>query len=254
MIKYYTEDQTDNLIYVQTPKVLIYGSKYKDMMPQAKMLYMVLMDKIKLSMANGWKDKKGRHFVIMSIEYASEMLGFSASTIRRCKGELRKYELIEEKRMGLNQPNRIYVGRLSYTDEDLYKLDSSRSVQSEHSRMLNENTHECPIRAPYNNKNINNELNNNELKDLVNKRDEIVNNLWKQFSRKGMKKELFFRVLSQIELQEKDGTQIEDFERYFARALHTAMNKSNYKRGLKEPPRINIPGLPDYDWLNDDSE
>lgn len=93
---------------------------------------------------------------------------------------------------------------------------------------------------------------NKEL--LVNKRDEIVNKLWKDFSLKGMNKELFFRVLTQIKSQEAEGNRIEDFEQYFAAALHTALNRADVKRGLKEPPRITMPGLPDYDWLNADLE
>ncbi|TGA99026.1 hypothetical protein E4665_06825 [Sporolactobacillus shoreae] len=93
---------------------------------------------------------------------------------------------------------------------------------------------------------------NKEL--LVNKRDEIVNKLWKHFSFEGMNKELFFRVLTQIESQEAEGNRIDDFERYFSAALHTALNRADIKRGLKEPPRITMPGLPDYDWLNADLE
>ncbi|PEX92589.1 replication initiator protein A [Bacillus cereus] len=195
MIKYYTEQQVDNLIYVQTPKVLLYGTDYKEMMPQAKLLYIALLDKLKLSMMKNWKDDGGRYYIIMSIEYGAEMLGLSHSTFRRCKGELRKYNLIEEKRMGLNQPNRIYVGRLTYTEIDLYNIDETRNVQDEHSGMLNtgnqelrnaqdehsellnESTHECQLRATNNNKSIKNEYKNNEYKNIVNNNaDAQVNN------------------------------------------------------------------------------
>ncbi|PEO97634.1 hypothetical protein CN577_30970 [Bacillus toyonensis] len=185
-IRYYTEQQIDNLIYVQTPKVLLYGSEYKDMMPQAKLLYIALLDKLKLSMMKGWNDTEGKYYVIMSIEYGAEMLGFSHSTLRRCKAELKKHNLIEEKRVGLNQPNRIYVGRLLFTEDDLYEIDDSRSVQSEQSGMLdtrtqdsrnvqyehsevsNVSTHECQLRATYNNKSNNNKINNNENINIVN--------------------------------------------------------------------------------------
>lgn len=187
-IRYYTEQQIDNLIYVQTPKVLLYGSEYKDMMPQAKLLYIALLDKLKLSMMKGWNDSEGKYYVIMSIEYGAEMLGFSHSTLRRCKVELKKHNLIEEKRVGLNQPNRIYVGRLSFTDDDLYKMDESRTVQDEqsgmsntspqdsrnvqyeHSEVSNVSTHECQLRAIYNNKSNNNKINNNENINIVNNR------------------------------------------------------------------------------------
>ncbi|MED0874713.1 replication initiator protein A [Bacillus mobilis] len=194
-IKYYTEQQIDNLIYVQTPKVLLYGSEYKDMMPQAKLLYIALLDKLKMSMMKGWHDSEGKYYVIMSIEYGAEMLGFSHSTLRRCKTELKKHRLIEEKRVGLNQPNRIYVGRLLFTEDDLYEIDDSRSAQSdqsemadartqdsrnvqyEHSEVSNVSTHECQLRATYNNKSNNNKINNNENINIVNNNaDAQVNN------------------------------------------------------------------------------
>lgn len=186
-IKYYTEQQIDNLIYVQTPKVLLYGSEYKEMMPQAKLLYIALLDKLKLSMTKGWHDFEGKYYVIMSIEYGAEMLGFSHSTLRRCKAELKKHNLIEEKRIGLNQPNRIYVGRLLHTADDLYEMDDSRSVQYEqsgmldtstqdsrnvqyeHSELSNVSTHECQLRATYNNKSNNNKninIVNNSIPDM----------------------------------------------------------------------------------------
>ncbi|WP_180235584.1 replication initiator protein A [Bacillus wiedmannii] len=176
-IKYYTEQQIDNLIYVQTPKVLLYGSEYKDMMPQAKLLYIALLDKLKMSMMKSWHDSEGKYYVILSIEYGAEMLGFSHSTLRRCKAELKKHNLIEEKRVGLNQPNRIYVGRLLFTEDDLYEKDDSRSVQYEHSEVSNVSTHECQLRATYNNKSNNNKINNNENINIVNNRaDAQVNN------------------------------------------------------------------------------
>ncbi|MGU3462300.1 replication initiator protein A [Bacillus sp. D48C] len=176
-IKYYTEQQIDNLIYVQTPKVLLYGSEYKDMMPQAKLLYIALLDKLKMSMMKGWHDSEGKYYVIMSIEYGAEMLGFSHSTLRRCKTELKKHNLIEEKRVGLNQPNRIYVGRLLFTEDDLYEMDDSRNVQYEHSEVSKVSTHECQLRATYNNKSNNNKINNNENINIVNNNtDNQVNN------------------------------------------------------------------------------
>ena len=169
MIKYYTEQQIDNLIYVQTPKVLLYGLEYKDMMPQAKLLYITLLDKLKLSMIKDWKDDEGRYFVIMSIDYGAEMLGFSHSTFRRCKSELKKFNLVEEKRMGLNKPNRIYLGRLSHTNNDLYNME-----------VLNESTHECQIRATNNNKSINIETNNNKENFNCNYKESLTSDKFRE--------------------------------------------------------------------------
>ncbi|MHA4067892.1 hypothetical protein ACX16W_22905 [Bacillus cereus] len=98
--------------------------------------------------------------------------------------------------MRLNQPNRIYIGRLTYKENDLYNIDETRNVQGEHSgtlntgnqellnvqdehsELLNESTHKCQLGATYNNKSNNNKINNNEnIKIVNNNADAQVNNL-----------------------------------------------------------------------------
>ena len=123
-ISYYTDANMDNLIFYQVPKVLLIGDRYKKMNPNAVKLYIVLMDRIKLSMKNRWKDEKGRYYVRMSGEKGAELLGFSESTFKRAKKELSKYNLLEEKRDGLTKSNRLFIGRLNYSDDDITKVNN----------------------------------------------------------------------------------------------------------------------------------
>ncbi|WP_165970984.1 replication initiator protein A [Peribacillus frigoritolerans] len=250
-MRYYTSQQKDNLIYVQAPKVLLYGGEYKDMMPQAKLLYIALIDKLQLSMVNEWKDEHDRYYVIMSIESGAELLGFSHSTFRRCKTELIRRKLIGEKRMGLNKPNRIYVGRLNYDENDTFTPSGERSVQNEQSGMLNESTHECQMRASINNKNIKNEIINNENifvnKDSVNNED-TINKLFTEYRLKGLSKEVCFRVLDEV----NRNPDVENFGAYLRTCLENTLYKSNMKRGnIDFSERFGKLKIPLYNWLED---
>ncbi|MFC9354905.1 replication initiator protein A [Arthrobacter sp. NPDC057013] len=124
VMKYFTDAHLDGLIHYQVPKILVIGDKYKKMKPNAKLLYMVLVDRIKLSMKNGWKDENGRYYVRMSKEKGAELLGFSDKTFINMKKELESYGLLEQKQQGLTKTNLLFVGMLDYTEEDIYKLNN----------------------------------------------------------------------------------------------------------------------------------
>ena len=90
----------------------------------AKMLYMVLLDRARLSQKNeGWSDTNGHVFLYFTIEALAEVLHKSQMTVKTALAVLEKQELIFRKRQGPGQPNRIYVKlpkeTIHYTDRFL---------------------------------------------------------------------------------------------------------------------------------------
>ena len=90
----------------------------------AKMLYIILLDRARLSQKNeGWSDIDGHVFIYFSIEALAEVLHKSQMTIKTALAVLEKQELIFRKRQGPGQPNRIYVKlpkeTIHYTDRFL---------------------------------------------------------------------------------------------------------------------------------------
>ena len=76
----------------------------------AKMLYIILLDRARLSQKNkGWSDTDGHVFIYFTIEALSEVLHKSQMTVKTALAVLEKQELIFRKRQGPGQPNRIYV-------------------------------------------------------------------------------------------------------------------------------------------------
>ena len=87
----------------------------------AKMLYIILLDRARLSQKNeGWSDTDGHMFIYFTIEALAEVLHKSQMTVKTALAVLEKQELIFRKRQGPGQPNRIYVKlpkeTIHYTD------------------------------------------------------------------------------------------------------------------------------------------
>ena len=90
----------------------------------AKMLYIILLDRARLSQKNeGWSDINGHVFIYFTIEALADVLHKSQMTVKTALAVLEKQELIFRKRQGPGQPNRIYVKlpkeTIHYTDRKL---------------------------------------------------------------------------------------------------------------------------------------
>lgn len=90
----------------------------------AKMLYIILLDRARLSQKNeGWSDINGHVFIYFTIEALADVLHKSQMTVKTALAVLEKQELIFRKRQGPGQPNRIYVKlpkeTIHYTDRFL---------------------------------------------------------------------------------------------------------------------------------------
>jgi hypothetical protein len=76
----------------------------------AKLLYMVLLDRARLSMQNeGWTDDQDRVFLYFPIQALAETLHKSEMTVKTALTALENADLIQRVRQGIGKPNRIYV-------------------------------------------------------------------------------------------------------------------------------------------------
>ena len=76
----------------------------------AKLVYMLLLDRARLSMKNGdWQDEQGRVFVLYTIPNLAKDIGKGETTVKKALNQLLKQGLILKQSLGLGQPNKIYV-------------------------------------------------------------------------------------------------------------------------------------------------
>ena len=113
---------TGFLAFFKFPKPFIYDEKYKTVSNNAKLLYMLLFDRLELSLKNGWHDKDGNVFQYYTNEQLMIDLNCNSNkTIIKIKKELKDAGLITEIRQGMNLPNRIYLGALNGSVESTFQ-------------------------------------------------------------------------------------------------------------------------------------
>jgi hypothetical protein len=90
--------------------VLFTDARYRHVSAEAKVLYGILLDRMELSMKNGWIDDMGRVYIICTVNEIMEKLNCADNKATKLMNELEsKCGLIERKRQGLGKPNLIYV-------------------------------------------------------------------------------------------------------------------------------------------------
>lgn len=109
MNKFFTNLEAENYVFYKVPKALFTDKKYHSVSTDAKMLYGLLLDRMHLSVKNGWTDKYGRVYQYFTVKQAREFLRFGHEKICRLFSELEAAYLILRKRQGQGKPNIIYV-------------------------------------------------------------------------------------------------------------------------------------------------
>ncbi len=99
--------------FFRIPKALFQEQRFQNLSTDAKTLYGILLDRMSLSVKNEWFDKKGRVFIIFTIEDVKRTLRCADNKATRLLRELEKIGLIERKRRGQGKPCLVYVKNFS---------------------------------------------------------------------------------------------------------------------------------------------
>ena len=99
--------------FYRIPKALFQEPRFQSLSTDAKTLYGILLDRMSLSVKNEWFDKKGRVFIIFTIEDVKKTLRCADNKATRLLRELEEFGLIERKRRGQGKPCLVYVKNFS---------------------------------------------------------------------------------------------------------------------------------------------
>lgn len=81
-----------------------------DLSDTARLVYILLLNRAKLSMKNGqWTNSEGYVYVHYTIQSMAEHIRKCETTVKTAYSDLEKAGLIRRVRQGKNHPNRIYV-------------------------------------------------------------------------------------------------------------------------------------------------
>lgn len=122
--------------FYQVPKELFENEFYSDLSSDAKLLYGMLLDRMKLSEKNDWVNDDNEIFLIFSRQSAQDLLNISKPTATKVFKELKHKKLIFEERQGFNRPNIIFIGKICYK-KSKEKPEKSRRLKNLTSRGKN---------------------------------------------------------------------------------------------------------------------
>ena len=109
---YFYGIEADQFTFYRIPRILVKDDRFRNLSSDAKLLYGLLLDRMSLSMRNGWVDEKNRTYIVYKIGHIAEDLNCSEDKAARVLTELDSKKgigLVERVRRGLGKPDIIYV-------------------------------------------------------------------------------------------------------------------------------------------------
>lgn len=106
--------QTDNIFfrYSTLPSLLLYEEPYKsNLSDKAKLLYIIILDRLKLSIKNNYTNDKNEVFIYLSRQEVQNILSCSDKTVTKAFNELISLELIFEERTAIGKNIKIYINK-----------------------------------------------------------------------------------------------------------------------------------------------
>ena len=109
MLDYFYGQSGELFSYFRIPKALFQDHRFRQLSTDARTLYGILLDRMSLSVKNGWLDEQGRVYIIYTVREVQESLCCAEHKAVKLFRELEDIDLIERKRRGLGRPSLIYV-------------------------------------------------------------------------------------------------------------------------------------------------
>ena len=137
---YYYGIEAEQFSFYRAPRLLIKDVRFKGLSSDAKLLYGMMLDRMSLSMKNGWLDDENRAYIIYTIDAIMEDLGCAKATCVKIMKELDTENgigLIEKKRRGLGKPDIIYVKNFSTIEDNQPEKTSDNADKSTEVQKMN---------------------------------------------------------------------------------------------------------------------
>lgn len=197
---YYYGNESEQFSFYRIPRILIKDKNFKNISSDAKLLYGLMLDRMAMSMKNGWLDENNRVYIIYTLENIMEDLGCGKDKGVKILAELDNIKgigLIERKKRGLGKPTIIYVKNFIHIENEVLTSEKPNSEDTENrntdfeksevlgsekskSKVLKNSTVDFgKSEGNYNNMNYNNNnynnMNYNNIINPINPINQIVN-------------------------------------------------------------------------------
>ena len=137
-LDYFYGPEAEQYSFYRIPKVLLTDRHFRSVSMDAKVLYGLMLDRMGLSLRNGWLDDGGRVYIYFTLEDALEMLDCGKDKAVRLFKELDRdggIGLIERRKQGQGKPARIYVKNFTVRADPREETAASGASESQTSEI-----------------------------------------------------------------------------------------------------------------------
>ena len=114
--EYFYGDEAEQFIYFRIPRQLITDPRFKHLSTDAKLLYGMLLDRMSLSVKNGWYDEDGRVYIYYTVEEICTDMNCGRDKAMKMLADLdtkKGVGLINRIKQGQGKPTKLYVRRFT---------------------------------------------------------------------------------------------------------------------------------------------
>ena len=139
---YFYGAQANQFNFIKIPKDLLTESVFAKLSLSAKILYGILLDRMSLSMKNGWFDKENKPYIIYPISEIQEDLNLTKKKAMDYLMELEQIGLVEKKKRGFGLPSILYIKNF------VVQRDCTSGIENGTSGKPNSGSRGAGIRTP----------------------------------------------------------------------------------------------------------
>lgn len=119
---YFYGNEGEQFAFYRIPKLLMTSPMFKKLSDGAKLLYGLMLDRMCLSVKNGWVDENNRSFIFFTTNDVMELMCCGTEKATKLIAELDSEKgigLIERRKQGQGKPAVVYLKKFYGFDEDI---------------------------------------------------------------------------------------------------------------------------------------
>ncbi len=145
---YYYGNEAEQFTFYRIPKLLMTSPEFKRVSDSAKLLYGLMLDRMSLSIKNGWLDEQQRAYIYFTTNDVMEQMCCGTEKATKLIAELDSEKgigLIERKKQGQGKPTIIYlknfiINNTEHRNSRLSEIESQDFGKSKNKSFDNQNS------------------------------------------------------------------------------------------------------------------
>ena len=131
---YFYGNEAEQFTFYRIPKVLVSSPQFKKVSDSSKLLYGLMLDRMSLSIRNGWFDEKNRAYIFFTIKDIMELMCCATEKATKITAELDSEKgigLIERVKQGQGKPAKIYLKKFVSDSEDYSEKSRVSEIENQ---------------------------------------------------------------------------------------------------------------------------